>query len=230
MRGSISISVAAALGAVAIGLVGCSTTSPTASGTPAASGIGVLSGSAQGAVIGTGLDAPLVVHVTDQYGNAIAGVPVTFTSSGHGLLGSSSATTDNSGNAQTTLSFPTNIAGLDTVTATVSGVTVPARFFERALAGPITSDSITSGNNQSGPAGTVLPLPLAVQLRDQYGNTAVGDTVTWTASAGTLSAPFSVVDTSGSAQVQFTPAAGSNTVTASFSGSALTATFTETGN
>jgi adhesin/invasin len=195
-----------------------------------ASGIGVLSGSAQGVVIGGSLAAPLVVHVTDQYGNAIAGVPVTFTSSSLGLLSSSSATTDNNGNAQTTVSFQTNVGGLDTVTASVSGVTVPARFFERALAGTPVTDSITSGNNQSDTTGTVLPLPLAVRIRDAYGNLGVGDTVNWTASAGTLSAPFSVADTSGTAQVQFTPVAGANTVTASIAGTALTATFTETGN
>lgn len=207
----------------------CSTTSPTASGAPTATGIGVESGSAQQVALGGALTAPLVVHVTDQYGDPMPNVGVTFTASAGINVAATSATTDTNGNAQTTANLTGTVAGIDTVTASVSGVTVPARFLETALAGAPVGDSIVSGNQQTGPAGTALPLPLAVQVRDQYGNLVTGDTVTWTSPTGTLSSPTSVTDATGTAQVTFTPASGSNTVTAAIGQSALTALFSETG-
>jgi hypothetical protein len=214
---------------LAANLVACSTDNPTATGTPTPTAVGMLGGSAQAATVGSALTVPLQVHVTDQYGDAIAGAPVTFAATGGVTLASSSATTDASGNAQITATLGTR-AGLDSITATIAGDQVPVTFLETALAGAATTITIASGNTQTGTSGVALAAPLVVTLMDQAGNTIVGDSVTWTSSAGLVSAPTSYTVVGGTTQVTFTPALGANAVTATVSGTALSAVFTETGN
>src|ERR1700710_892771 len=89
--------VAVALLAAPLFVAACSNDS-TSNTTPTATGIGIVAGSAQSGTFGTALTNPLQVHVTDQNGNAMSGVLVTFTASGGATLGSTTATTDASGN------------------------------------------------------------------------------------------------------------------------------------
>src|SRR4051794_27801100 len=64
--------------------------------------VSIISGNNQSATVGTALDAPLVVSVTDVNGLAIRSVAVTWTVSGGGTLSASSTTTDSTGRTQVT--------------------------------------------------------------------------------------------------------------------------------
>jgi CSLREA domain-containing protein len=90
-------------------------------GTPAI--VSVVSGSGQSAVIGTAFTSPLVVLVTDAYGNVEPGVTVTFAAPASGAtaaLSNSTAVTDSNGRASITVTAGTTI-GHYTVTASAAG-------------------------------------------------------------------------------------------------------------
>ncbi len=214
---------------IATNLAACSPSNPMPTGTPTATAIGMLGGSAQLIPISSALPVPLQVHVTDQYANPIAGTTVTFAATGGATVTNGTVTTDASGNAQTTGMLGTR-AGLDSITATIAGDPVPVIFLETALPGPAASITVISGSAQTGTTGVAFVAPLVVLVKDAIGNAIVGDSVTWTATAGTLSAPATTTAFDGTAQVTFTPALGANTVTAMLNGTALAAIFTETGN
>ena len=81
---------------------------------------------------------------------------------------------------------------------------------------------IQAGNQQTQPAGTAFPIPLAVLVLDQYNFSAVGVGVTWTITAGggSLSATSTVTDGNGVAQTVYTAGAtaGTATITADIAG------------
>jgi len=212
-----------------LAVAACDSTTDTPTGTPTPTGIGVLGGSAQSAVYGSALPVALEVHVTDQYGNGIGGVQVTFTATGGATLGSSTATTDSTGDAETTVTLGSSV-GLDSITATVTGADVPARFTETSLSGPATAITIVSGNGQSGVSGTVLVLPFVILVNDTQGHPVAGDTVTWTAATGTLTAVTTVTAADGTTQNTFTPVLGADSVTAAVNNTAVSTIFTATGN
>lgn len=66
--------------------------------------------------------------------------------------------------------------------------------------------TIVSGNNQTGPAGSMLPVPIVVKVADAAGTPAGGVTVTFTVSSGTasLNASTATTDLNGWATVQVT--------------------------
>lgn len=219
---------AALLLAAALTLGACS---DSATGATVAASISVVSGGSQSGTVGTALAAPLVVKVTNSNGDAVSGATVTFASTANGTLGNSTATTDAQGMAQTTFVLGP-LAGTQTVTATVSGVTTPATFTFTALVSAAASVSIVGGNNQSGAAGTALAAALVVKVSDLLGNGVANATINWTTTAGTLGSATTTTNASGQAQTTFTlPAtAGTATVTATLAGTSTTATFTATAN
>ena len=85
-------------------------------GAPAA--IAVVSGDGQGTAAGSALPAPLVVAVTDIYGNPVPGVPVDW--AGAGGLASAQTLTSATGTATDTVVLPP-ARGTDTITAAVDG-------------------------------------------------------------------------------------------------------------
>jgi hypothetical protein len=78
--------------------------------------VAIVSGDNQSASVGSPLPQPLVVKVTDQFGNAVVGTSVTFTAPS-GTITGSPATTDLSGNASATYTAGTT-QGPVTITAT----------------------------------------------------------------------------------------------------------------
>ena len=87
-----------------------------------------MSGHAQAAAASTLLPKPLVVKATDQYGNVVPGVNVTFADGGAG--GSFSANpvvTGSTGTASVSYTTPAK-AGTVTIKATVNGVSTAASF------------------------------------------------------------------------------------------------------
>ncbi|MGH7581996.1 MAG: Ig-like domain-containing protein [Gemmatimonadales bacterium] len=215
--------------AAAVAAVSCSSNNAE-NNPPTASAVAVVSGSAQVGQVGSSLSAPLIVKVTDQNGNPISGVTVTFSASGGSTLSTTTETTDASGIAESNLTIGTT-AGPDTVTAMVSGVSTPAIFTLTANAGAAASIAVVAGNNQSGTAGTALSEPLVVEVKDQYDNDVSGATVDWTTSAGLLTGETqSTTGVNGQAQtmLQLPATAGAVTVTATLHSTDITAVFTET--
>ena len=184
----------------------------------------------QSVQVGVELSAPLSVKVLDASGQPVVGTLVTFSSTGGGAFGESSVTTNDSGLAVTAFTAGT-VAGTDTITARDSSAT-PAVLYVTAMAGPPTLITATSGDQQTGAAGSTLPQPLVVKATDQFGNAVAGAAVTWTTTgAGSFGAPSGVTGTNGLIQTTFTldAAAGAQTVTAAIAAASLAVTFTETG-
>ena len=98
----------------------------------AAANIAITGGNNQTAPAGTPLPQALTVLVTDQYGNPVSGVAVTFNDGGAGgSFPSNPVNTGNTGTATQTYTLPP-VAGTVTITAAVPGVNTPATFTETA--------------------------------------------------------------------------------------------------
>lgn len=87
--------------------------------------LNLVSGNTQSVTAGA-TTQPLVVRAVDQFGNAVSGVPITWTTTGGGTLSAASSTTDASGQAQVTLTT-NGTAGAYTVVAS-SGTATPVTF------------------------------------------------------------------------------------------------------
>ncbi|HXD50193.1 MAG TPA: Ig-like domain-containing protein [Gemmatimonadaceae bacterium] len=149
--------------------------------------ITALSGSGQSDTVRATV-APLVARVTDQFGNPTPGVVVTWkTSSLVAILGASTSTTDADGRATMKYTLG-SIPGVETVSASVSGVAAPALFTLQTLAGPPTRLSIVSGDKLTGSVGSSSTTLLVVKVTDAVGTPIMGASVVWTASNGTVGA------------------------------------------
>src|SRR5207248_2443258 len=84
-------------------------------------GLQIISGNNQSAIVNTGFGAPLVIQLSGSNGVA-SGIPVQFTITGPGTLSSNSATTNSAGQAQVTVQA-TGQSGAITVVASSSGFT-----------------------------------------------------------------------------------------------------------
>ena len=163
-----------------------------------------LSGQEQEGAAGAALGEPFVVEVRDQVGNPLAGATVTFAvSAGGGTLSATTATTDSSGRASTTLTLG-RTPGMNTVRATVAGLQSVA-FSATGLAVPGTLAKL-SGDEQEAEAGAQLAEPLVVSVRDQNGAALPGAVVTFAVlgDGGTLSAATDTTDDGGLAGTTLT--------------------------
>jgi len=199
----------------------------------AATAISVISGSTQSGTVGTTLPLPLVVQAKDSFGNKVSGASVTFSDSYGGTFTPNPATTSSNGEASTMFTLPTSVHNGFAVTAS-SGTATPATLHETSLAGAPATQAISSGNKQTGTHGTQLPKPLVVVVKDQYGNTVSGVTVTF--SDGGVGGSFlnstPITNSAGQASATYTlpPAAGTYSITATVNGNVNVVTFTETAN
>ena len=187
-------------------------TSPT----PTASAVAITAGAAQTATVGTALAAPVVVKVTDQSGNALAGVAVTFTPSApSGTVSAGQVTTDATGLAQVNWTLGT-VAGADSMFVAV-GLLSPLTVVATAIPDAPATIAIVAGNDQSALAGTALGTALSVKVTDRYGNAVPNAVVQWSDDAGgVLTTTTTVTDANGIAQDGYTlgPTAGTDDVTA----------------
>ena len=187
-----------------------------------ANGLAGVSGDGQTGPAGTVLPAPLVVQVTDAFGNPIAGIPITWTPEGGGSVSLPSTPTDAAGRASVTRTLgPT--AGTQTTQAISGGLAgSPVIFTHTVTAGSASGVLIVDGNNQTAPPGTTLPVDLVVEVVDGDSNAVVAAAVTWvvTGGGGTLAPPTGTTDASGRAATKWTlgPAVGTNTAQAIVSG------------
>ena len=123
------------------------------------------------------------------------------------------------------------------VSIPAAGNAVGGKLFTRMRAtrlGPPASIVIAAGNQQSGTVSQPLSTPLRVTIKDEFGHPLPNVAVQWVVGAGngTLSVASSNTDAQGVAICELTlgPDPGANTVTATVTGQALSASFTSTGN
>jgi adhesin/invasin len=155
--------------------------------------------SGQTGTVGQPLAQPISVQVTDQAGNPIIGVVVTWTVlSGGGSVSSATSTTDVNGDASVIWTLGT-VAGTNTLRASIA-TGASADISAEGVSAAGSTMAITSGNPQTITLGATTA-PMVVHVADQFGNAVAGATVTWTTTGGTLSATSTTTDASGNAQV-----------------------------
>jgi hypothetical protein len=116
--------------------------------------------------------------VNDASGNSIGGVAVSVTvTAGGGTLTDAPTKTKDGPTPIGTWKLG-NTAGVNSVTVTVAGLS-PFVISVNGKAGPATQVVFTSGQGQSGLAGTQLPGAINVQAKDQFGNPVGGTPVTF---------------------------------------------------
>jgi hypothetical protein len=187
-----------------------------------ANGITLVSGDNQSAAVNAALAQPLVVQVADAFGNPIAGVTVTWTIDGGGTVSEASTVTGDDGLASVTRTLG-GTAGQQHAFASVEGLAgSPVTFVHTASAGSASGVTIVSGNGQSGPVSTELPVALGVQVRDAGSNPVPNVAVAWVigTGGGSVTPTTSTTDANGVATAAWTmgPAPGTNTLTAVVSG------------
>jgi len=195
-----------------------------------ADGIAPVSGNEQSGPVGSELTLPLVVQVTDQFFNPIAGVTVNWSVTGGGSVSAASTVTGEDGKTQVTRTLG-NAAGPQTTLASSQDLAgSPVTFTHTATAGSANRVVKFSGDNQSAVAGSELPNPLVVQVLDAQNNPVPNRAVTWVVGAGGghPNPQSSTTDAEGKASTRWTLGAqGNNTLNAVVSGVG-TATFTAT--
>jgi adhesin/invasin len=184
--------------------------------------LAMVSGDGQSAAAGSALADPLVVSVTDAFGNPVSGVEVTWTAVGGGSVSASTTQTDALGHTSVTRTLGP-AAGVQTTTASAHGLAgSPVTFTHTATAGSASGVQPLSGDGQRGPPRTALPNPIVVGVTDADGNPVSGAAVTWvvTAGGGSVAPTTSVTDAAGHASTTWTlgSTVGTNTVEAVVSG------------
>jgi hypothetical protein len=220
------VNIVASAAGVAAQVVFSATATP---GSPAS--LTIVSGNTQTGMAGSALPEPLVVLLADSYGNPVAGATVNFTvASGGGSLSTASAQTGADGRAQAIWTLGS--LGANNAVHASSGTLAVATFTATGTAGAPALLVIVSGNNQTGVAGTTLPMALAVKVTDQNGNPVAGAALDFSATAGggSVSPTSATTGTAGLAEAFLTlgSAPGANTVQAS-SGALAPVTFSATG-
>ena len=182
----------------------------------------------QTGTIGEPLAEPISVQVTDQAGNPVANVVVTWTVlSGGGSVASATSTTDGNGNASViwTLGATPGDNTLRASIATGASVTISAT----GVAAIGSTMSIVSGDGQSVTMGTTSA-PLVAMVSTAQGLGVPNVAVAWTMTGnGTLSASSTVTDGNGQTSVTVTPTTTTQTITVTATAAGLTpVTFTIT--
>ena len=181
----------------------------------------LVSGDGQRGSVGTALGDPLVVRISDQFGNPVANVSVKW-DGGDGSVDPASSQTGDDGQASTSWTLGP-AAGSHNASASSKGLDgSPVKFTATAVAGSANRLVQVSGNNQSARPGAELAQPLVVRLLDRDGNGVSGRAVTWVVGAGggRVAANTSNTDAAGQAQARWTlgTSAGTNTLNAVVSG------------
>ncbi len=166
------------------------------------------SGNGQAGPVSTALPVALTVQIAPPAGVfsasgshkplALGGVPITFAiTGGGGSISVINAVTNAAGQASTVLTLGP-AAGINTVSATVTGGP-STNFSATGLTAAVASGlTILSGNNQVLDPATPSS-PLTVELRDSGGVVIAGATINWTTTGGTLASATSVTNASGQA-------------------------------
>ena len=178
----------------------------TNSAAPAAN-LAVRTGDNQSVALNSALAGPLVVQVTDTYGNPTANVSVSFTppSSGASLVSTPTpfTTTTNVGGLAGFLGSANGTLGTYSVAAAAAGVTPTVAFTVSNVASGSLSLTKISGDNQSTQVATSFAQPLVLQVHDAANNPIAGAPVTFAAASMDvrLSTPSASSDANGLVRV-----------------------------
>ena len=187
----------------------------------AASAIVLTAGNNQSTVVNTAFAQSLQAKVVDTYGNAVAGVPVTFgvpSTGATGSFGASNVVTTNAAGLAVAPALTANtVAGTFQVSATAIGLTAQ-NFNLTNSPGVATSLTIQDGNSQSATVGTAFSKALQLVAKDAYGNLVPGLSVTFTAPSTGASGSFATLATvtTNASGVATSPAFTANTVASAY--------------
>ena len=199
-------------------------------GTGPAATIAIQAGDGQAAQVGTPVTTAPSVLVTDQFGNPVSGVAVTFAvASGGGSVAGGAATTGSNGIAAVTSWTMGTGVGTNTLTATAGGLTgSPRTFTATATVGAALQITISAGNGQSATVAQAVATDPAVMVTDQFANPVSGAAVTFamTAGGGSVTGATPTTNASGIATVgswtlgtvATAPATANNTLQATVAG------------
>ncbi len=192
-----------------------------------------IQGDGQSGKYGQSLQQVLIARLEDSFGNALAGVPVTWAvATGAATLSGASKTTDVNGGAEVVVTLG-KIPGPVTVTiaAGTGASSVMATYTETVIVIPGGLNAV-SGGAQTAITGGAFTQPLVAQALDNQNNPVQGVSVAFAVTSGsaTLSAASATTDANGNATVNVTAgtAAGPVVVTATYAG--FTAAFPLTVN
>jgi adhesin/invasin len=185
-----------------------------------ASQLTAFAGNGQSALVGSAVSINPAARVSDQYGNAVGGVPVTFSVSlGGGSLGPpSTVTTDTAGIARSPTWTVGLVAGVNTLTATATGL--PAvTFSAEGIASLATTIASSGGNGQTDTVRATLATAYAVVVRNALGAPVAGVPVSWAAASGggVITPALDTTDASGTSTALRTLGTGAGTQTATAS-------------
>ncbi len=171
----------------------------------------LLSGNNQTAQVETKLASPVEVTVKDQFDKPFKDAVVYF-STNDGTLSSESVTTDAEGNASVSWTLGSKEGEqVLTVKAFKEDETTPlsgSPLQVKAIGSPEPAKAafieLVSGNEQTAEEETVLPEPVKILVKDQYGNPFEGATVTFEVTEGEVSETSVSTNSEGIAQVNWT--------------------------
>jgi adhesin/invasin len=180
----------------------------------------------QAAPAGGNVGDPPSVIVRDAAGIGVSGLVVTFAvAAGGGSVVGSPATTNANGIATLTSWRLGPLSGLNTVTATATGLSTVI-FNATGTAGSPATVVVHLGNNQVALQGTPVPVAPTVKVTDAGGNPVAGATVTFSvlSGGGSASGLNQLTDALGLAAAgSWTLGAGApNTLVATVTGTAIT--------
>ena len=190
-------------------------------GAAGAQRVAIAAGNEQSGPVGSALANPLVVLVTDGFGNPVAGIAVEWDAQ-DGSIEPGSSVTGSDGKAQTSWTLGSS-AGAQSASASSPDLTgSPVAFTATALPGSPTRLERVSGDDQSAEPGQELSDPLVVRLLDEAGNGVPNRAVSWVVASGggSVSSATSSTDENGRASTRWTLGAseGVNTLNAVVSG------------
>jgi adhesin/invasin len=142
-------------------------------------------GDGQSSIAGTAVGVVPSVIVTDSYGNVVSGVSVEFTvTSGGGSVTGAVAVTDASGVAAVGSWTLGSAAGLNTLDASVAGITGVVTFEATGVSDAASQMVLVGGDAQEDTVAATLAEPYSVRIVDNLSNPVPGIPVTWTVTGG----------------------------------------------
>jgi uncharacterized protein (TIGR03382 family) len=168
--------------------------------------VSIIGGGEQQTIVDTAFGAPLGVEVRDEFGNPVVSTTVTFVAPETGataLLSSPFATTDGAGRASITAKASTTSGGYTVSASATTGASPVGFALVNNPDAPATIVADPGASSQSTEVGHAFALPLAVTVRDQFGNRVPGANVAYAAPSQyvTFSQAASPTDANGRAAV-----------------------------
>ncbi len=209
----------------------------TATGVTGQGTLTLTAGNNQTAAVNTAVAVAPSVTIKDANNNPLVGTTVTFAvASGGGSITGGTVTTNASGVATVGSWTLGTTAGTNTLTASSPGVIgSPLTFTATGMPDAPQTMTLNAGNGQTATAGTTVPTPPSVLIKDQFNNPVGGVPVTFLVASGggSITGGSATTNASGIAAVgswQLGNTPGANTLTATSTAVAgVTITFTATG-